>query len=504
MRETVARMEEVESIKSPVREFFHDKTVFITGATGFMGKVLVEKLLRSTDVSKICILIRPKKGVQTAERLKVLLNSSVFNRLRESKPEKLELVECIDGDITEEGLGIEPDMERRLAEEVQVVFHCAATVRFDEDLSKSVSMNVGGVVRVLALAKQMKRLEAMVDISTAYANCDKPHIEEKIYPTAGDARGLLDLCQWMDSKILDSREVTQKLIGDYPNTYCYTKALAEQILETEGSDLPITIFRPSIVSAALREPVPGWVDNFNGPSGVIAGAGKGVLRTLYCRRDCVADIVPVDLCINIACCLAWKTATSFSDEHSLKVYNFTSGGTNPVTWGKMEWMGLISLEKTPFEGMLWYPGGSYKENWHMNRLYQLLYHYGPFHAVDFLCRAVGKKPFLVKISNMMQKSSKALEPFTTNSWTWSNENVKRLAEELTEDDKKIFGFDLRDIQWQDYLNKYVEGIREFLFKEDPATLPTSRKNLKIMYWLDIMVQVLFLLGSLYLLSKMFF
>merc|ERR1712059_58455 len=104
----------------------------------------------------------------------------------------------------------------------------------------------------------------------------------------------------------------------------------------------------------------------------------------------------------------------------------------------------------------------------------------------------------------MQKSSKALEPFTTNSWTWSNENVKRLAEELTEGDKKIFGFDLRDIQWQDYLNKYVEGIREFLFKEDPATLPTSRKNLKIMYWLDIMVQVLFLLGSLYLLSKMFF
>merc|ERR1719158_125487 len=48
-----------------------------------MGKVLVEKLLRSTDVKKIYLLIRPKKGVQTEMRLKTLLESSVFERLKE-------------------------------------------------------------------------------------------------------------------------------------------------------------------------------------------------------------------------------------------------------------------------------------------------------------------------------------------------------------------------------------------------------------------------------------
>jgi len=65
---------------SPVVQFYNEKTVFITGATGFMGKVLVEKLLRSTNVAKLYILMRPKKGVETEQRLKVLLSSAAFDR----------------------------------------------------------------------------------------------------------------------------------------------------------------------------------------------------------------------------------------------------------------------------------------------------------------------------------------------------------------------------------------------------------------------------------------
>ena len=82
-------MENIEIINnnSPVVEFYSGKTVFITGATGFMGKVLVEKLLRSTDVKMIYLLIRPKKGVQTELRLKALLESSVFERLKEMDAE---------------------------------------------------------------------------------------------------------------------------------------------------------------------------------------------------------------------------------------------------------------------------------------------------------------------------------------------------------------------------------------------------------------------------------
>ena len=61
------------------------------------------------------------------------------------------------------------------------------------------------------------------------------------------------------------------------------QALAENVLLTEGAGLPIVIIRPSIVTAAWKEPFPGWVDNFNGATGVLAGAGAGLMRTLLCK-----------------------------------------------------------------------------------------------------------------------------------------------------------------------------------------------------------------------------
>jgi len=97
---------------SPVAQFYNNKIVFITGATGFMGKVLVEKLLRSTNILKLLVLIRPKKGVQTEQRLQTLLSSSVFDRLRDIDSTLLDKVEAVNGDITEDNLGIDEQTER--------------------------------------------------------------------------------------------------------------------------------------------------------------------------------------------------------------------------------------------------------------------------------------------------------------------------------------------------------------------------------------------------------
>ena len=89
-------------------------------------------------------------------------------------PALLKKVEAVEGDITEENLGIDDETERYLVDQgnitmncvgrvltgaVNVVFHCAATVRFDEDLTKSVAMNVGAVADILKLARKMKKLE---------------------------------------------------------------------------------------------------------------------------------------------------------------------------------------------------------------------------------------------------------------------------------------------------------------------------------------------------------
>lgn len=62
------------------------------------------------------------------------------------------------------------------------------------------------------------------------------------------------------------------------------------------------------MTPALNEPMPGWVDNLNGPTGILAAGGKGVLRSVLCKPDYNAEAVPVDFAINAAIAIAWKTA----------------------------------------------------------------------------------------------------------------------------------------------------------------------------------------------------
>lgn len=64
--------------KQSVSEFYNGRSIFITGATGFMGKALLEKLLRSCPgIKNVYILIRPKKGKDVSQRLEELLGSTV-------------------------------------------------------------------------------------------------------------------------------------------------------------------------------------------------------------------------------------------------------------------------------------------------------------------------------------------------------------------------------------------------------------------------------------------
>lgn len=56
--------------------------------------------------------------------------------------------------------------------------------------------------------------------------------------------------------------------------------------------------------------MPGWVDNLNGPVGIMIGAGKGVIRTMLCNPDYNAEVIPVDLAINGLLAIAWKTGTT--------------------------------------------------------------------------------------------------------------------------------------------------------------------------------------------------
>lgn len=106
---------------------------------------------------------------------------------------------------------------------------------------------------------------------------------------------------------------SNSILGKWPNTYAFTKALSENLIRTGAKNMPIGMFRPAIVTSSAREPVVGWIDNLNGPTGVIAGAGTGILRTLHCNPDVIANIVPVDMTVNALICSAWDVAVNHKD-----------------------------------------------------------------------------------------------------------------------------------------------------------------------------------------------
>jgi fatty acyl-CoA reductase len=66
------------STNAQIKEFYKEQTIFLTGATGFLGKILIEKLLRQCwDLNKIYVLVRPKKGKSSKERFEELFENAV-------------------------------------------------------------------------------------------------------------------------------------------------------------------------------------------------------------------------------------------------------------------------------------------------------------------------------------------------------------------------------------------------------------------------------------------
>lgn len=260
-----------------IPEFYAGREIFITGGSGFMGKALIEKLLYScSDVGNIYVLLRKKKGKGIEDRLEALKKESVFDRLyAEKKEHLLSKIIPIAGDVAELGLAMATEDRTRM-ENVSLVFHVAASVRFDDPLKEAILMNTRGTRETVAFAETLTKLEVFMHVSTTYCNPDWKVVEEKIYPPLADWKQAIKIAEAMDVETLDT--LTAHFSEFQPNTYTFTKSLSEQCIEEKQDDLPMIIFRPSIVISSISEPMPGWIDNYNGPVGLLVGCGFGINR----------------------------------------------------------------------------------------------------------------------------------------------------------------------------------------------------------------------------------
>ncbi|XP_055635584.1 putative fatty acyl-CoA reductase CG5065 [Toxorhynchites rutilus septentrionalis] len=463
----------------PVAEFYHGRSIFITGGTGFMGKVLIEKLLRSCPgIKNIFVLIRPKRGQDITTRLTQILGGPLFDRIRNDNADNLKKVVPINGDITLHELGISEMDQLTICQEVSIVFHSAATVKFDEKIKQSVTINMVGTKQLLDLCHRMLFLDALVHVSTAYCNCDRKDVCEIIYPPPYNPEEIIQLVKWFPEDMLE--KLTPSLIGNRPNSYTFTKAMAEHMLLKEAKDLPVSIVRPSIVLSSFKEPVSGWVDNFNGPTGIVSAVSKGFFRTILCEQSCIADLIPVDLVINLMITAAWHTA-SRRNMRNITVYNCTSGIDNPITWGSFVRMCIDNMRKHPVEGVLWYPTGNLRVNKALNFVHGLFAHFIPALVLDACSLVVGRKPIMKIVQIKLSKAATCLQYFTNAQWHFRNDNVRNLLTHLSPQDRNTFQFDVSTIDWQEYIERYVLGFREYLFKQNPASLDKCRSNMYKMY-----------------------
>ncbi|XP_050358549.1 putative fatty acyl-CoA reductase CG5065 [Nymphalis io] len=478
-----------------VAEFFQDKSVLVTGATGFLGKALIEKLLRSCPgITTIYLLTRPKKNLSAQQRIRELWNNKIFERLREKEPDSFKKLKLIAGDILEKDLGISNDDRQELQRCCNIVFHGAACVRFDQKLKDAIEMNTKGTLRLLELAEKMNNLLAFVHLSTAYCRCKVDVLEEKMYPPVHDPEKVMDLVDWLDDETLAYLE--PKLISSEPNTYSYTKAITENLVAKYTSKFPVGIGRLSIVTAAYKEPIPGWVDNLNGPTGILIGGGKGVLRTMLCNENYQADLYPVDMAVNGCILLSYVCGLEKSKE--VKVCNMTQSRRNPLTWKESLDAGRKIINEYPFSVCLWYPGGSIKKCKLYHKIHAFFAHLIPAYLVDFLMILLGKKTFMVKLQKRINDGLEVFHHYTIKEWCFKNDYFRSFSKRISEEDNEIFYTDTLLYKWDDYIRNYILGAREFCCNEDISTLPYARKLNRRLFYLDIAVKTIVILFLIYL------
>uniref|UniRef100_A0A1B0CFB4 Fatty acyl-CoA reductase n=1 Tax=Lutzomyia longipalpis TaxID=7200 RepID=A0A1B0CFB4_LUTLO len=377
-----------------VAQTFKGRTIFITGGSGFLGKVLIEKLIRvCPDIRKIYMLMRTKKGKDPKQRLLDIFGNPLFDGLKETHglDKLMEQCDVIGGDVTLPDLGISPEDRQKLIEEVTIIYHCAATIRFDETLKKAVLLNTRGTKLMIQLAREMKQLAMLCHVSTAYCHLHEKHLLEKPYDPPANPHKIINCVEWLDEPVVDA--MTDKILGTLPNTYAFTKALGEGLVVETMDELPSVILRPSIVIPIYQDPLPGWTDNINGPTGLLIGAGKGVIRTMYCDSDGYGDYLPVDIAVNCMLLATWNFIEN--NDRTRRIYNVTSSAEIKVSWNQVIEMGReIVTTKVPLNGVLWYPGGSMKNNRLIHNLCMIFFHFLPAIILDALLFCLGYKPVM--------------------------------------------------------------------------------------------------------------
>ncbi|OMO68798.1 Male sterility, NAD-binding protein [Corchorus olitorius] len=402
-----------------IEKFLQGKVMLITGATGFLGKVLVEKILRTVpSVGKMYLLLRAKDKGAARERLKLeFLEAELFKCLKQIYGEGYEAFMMTY--VTRPG---------RIMEDIISIANCME----NEVLNSNKSL--GKLLPAMILENEMKLV----------AVCKKNYSDASIV-----AEKLSELGLQRANKF------------GWPNTYMFVKAIGEMVIDNMREDVPVIKMRPTIVESTYKEPFPGWIEGHKAMDPLISYNGQGKLTGFIGTVNNVLDVVPVDMVVNAS--LAAMAMHGVTTKADINIYHVASSVSLPLALQDL-------FEVYFYEHFKMWPCVDARGKPINVQKLKIITSMEEFDA-HLLREATmsTSSSEMVERRKFMEKAkylAKCYQPFTTYPYRFGMNNTETLWECMSEDEKKKFGFDLKSIHWKHYIiNIHIPGLRKHVMKE---------------------------------------
>ncbi|KAK1399896.1 Fatty acyl-CoA reductase [Heracleum sosnowskyi] len=480
-----------------VLEFLQGKNYFVTGATGFLAKVLIEKLLRTMpDVGKIYVLIRAKDEQAAADRLKnEIIDSELFKSLeslhgKSYKTFMLDKLIPVAGDVCNSGIGIESNLAAEIAQVVNVIVNSSANTTFDERYNVAINTNTRGPCRLLGFAKKCKKLCLFLHVSTAYINGESGIIPEapiqmgqgmrsQVYTNEVDleaelniALQLKDASQVKTTPFMKDLGLQRAKQHGWENTYTFTKAMGEMMITRERENIPVVIIRPSVIESAYREPFPGWIEGNRMMDPVVMFYGKGQLPGFLANPKAVIDIVPVDMVVNTI--LVAMAKHGREAKPGLNVYHASSSVSNPILLYEFFKYTCEHFKSSPLRDR-----DGKKIRIADMKFLSSLSDFSSYISSEIIERnglmdhqAMPDKKLFERVKTKCEKLETLLlhmaqlyEPYMFYTSWFDDGKVKALMKMMSVEEKKLFECDVGIIDWKEYIcNIHVPGFRTYVLK----------------------------------------
>lgn len=284
-------------------------------------------------------------------------------------------VEVVPGDLMEPNCGLSAHQLNDLTSRVTHIIHCAGCVAFGTSLNVLLAENVTASLNILQFSQKCANLQRLVVTSTAYVTPNKKGpIWEELPVLPNPAQQILE-------DLHDGRKDSDQIRIEtgHPNNYTLAKCLAEHFLVQKKGSTPLTIVRPSIISASWKYPFPGWIDSFAALAGPISAFALGGLKVLHGDPSAILDVVPVD---TVAECLI-KEALQNQEQNvdyetapARIVQCVTKTESGQSTWDIV--VGTITYFEQPENVLLYKPKGWYigtDDRWFY--MYEFFFQYLP-------------------------------------------------------------------------------------------------------------------------------